>query len=243
MQSENNIDEIQFEVQKNSLNKVTPLSKYLAMVLFVLLPFIGGWVGYTYAPEKVIEIERVTVVEKMKTLDSEMQAITHSTVVMDPHTFPNFVGGIRMQLPQGWLINIKGEGREDGLLLTSPDYKMGTRGVDSFVEQGMEITITRQQTSYFSPETYLTAMEEVVGNDCSNCRPSQRITIGGENALRESAYNIGHGMGADGVFIGGNTKVSMVRQGQIMEIHINYAETLENEALIKQILESITFDS
>ena len=41
------------------LHKVTPLSKYLAMFLFVALPFIGGWIGYTYAPEKVVEIERV----------------------------------------------------------------------------------------------------------------------------------------------------------------------------------------
>ena len=45
------------------LKKVTPLSKYLAMALFVALPFIGGWIGYMYAPEKVVEIERI--VEKI----------------------------------------------------------------------------------------------------------------------------------------------------------------------------------
>jgi hypothetical protein len=37
------------------LKKVTPLSKYLAMVLFIILPFLGGYVGYTLAPEQVIE--------------------------------------------------------------------------------------------------------------------------------------------------------------------------------------------
>ncbi len=37
------------------LNKVTPVSKYLALTLFIILPFIGGWIGYTYAPEKVVE--------------------------------------------------------------------------------------------------------------------------------------------------------------------------------------------
>jgi hypothetical protein len=31
------------------LNQVTPLSKYLAMVLFIAMPFIGGWIGYQYA--------------------------------------------------------------------------------------------------------------------------------------------------------------------------------------------------
>lgn len=38
------------------LTRATLLSKYFAMVLFVLLPFIGGWIGYTFAPEKIIEI-------------------------------------------------------------------------------------------------------------------------------------------------------------------------------------------
>jgi len=43
------------------LKKVTPLSKYLAMTLFVVLPFIGGWIGYTYAPEKVVEVEKIVI--------------------------------------------------------------------------------------------------------------------------------------------------------------------------------------
>lgn len=30
------------------LRKVTPLSKYLAMVLFAVLPFLGGWIGYQH---------------------------------------------------------------------------------------------------------------------------------------------------------------------------------------------------
>ena len=49
-----------------SLKKVTPLSKYLAMALFVILPFLGGYVGYMYAPEKVVEVERVVEVVNKK---------------------------------------------------------------------------------------------------------------------------------------------------------------------------------
>ena len=49
----------ELELDKNtpklsSLTSVTTLSKYLALLLFVTLPFIGGWVGYTYAPEKIV---------------------------------------------------------------------------------------------------------------------------------------------------------------------------------------------
>jgi hypothetical protein len=52
-------------LQNNVVNRVTPLSKYLAMVLFILLPFVGGWIGYQYAPEKVVEIEKVVIQEKI----------------------------------------------------------------------------------------------------------------------------------------------------------------------------------
>ncbi len=62
-----NIAEEQFESGENAkfqLHTVTPLSKYLAMTLFVILPFLGGWIGYTYAPEKVVEVEKVVEIEK-----------------------------------------------------------------------------------------------------------------------------------------------------------------------------------
>jgi hypothetical protein len=49
---------------KSPLHTITPLSKYLAMTLFIILPFLGGLVGYTLAPEKIVEIERITVLEK-----------------------------------------------------------------------------------------------------------------------------------------------------------------------------------
>jgi len=53
----------QFESKKNIWTTVTPLSKYLALALFVALPFVGGWVGYHYAPEKIVEVEKVVEVE------------------------------------------------------------------------------------------------------------------------------------------------------------------------------------
>ena len=43
------------------LRCVTPLSRYFAMALFIVLPFLGGYVGYSYAPESVVEVEKVVV--------------------------------------------------------------------------------------------------------------------------------------------------------------------------------------
>jgi len=37
--------------------QVTPFSKYLALFLFIVLPFIGGFVGYNIAPERLITQE------------------------------------------------------------------------------------------------------------------------------------------------------------------------------------------
>lgn len=64
MEPENVSQEVEVE-QKSQLHQVTPLSKYLAMVLFILMPFIGGYIGYAYAPEKVVE--RVVVMKEHNT--------------------------------------------------------------------------------------------------------------------------------------------------------------------------------
>lgn len=91
MESEN----INFELKEPDLfNTVTPLSKYLAMVLFVALPFIGGLVGYLYAPERVIEVEKIVIqkpapesnIEESKVL-TEVQkpfSSTRVTIETDP---------------------------------------------------------------------------------------------------------------------------------------------------------------
>ncbi len=74
----------EFESVIAPLKKVTPLSKYLAMVLFVLLPFIGGYIGYTFALEKVVEVERVTNVNSNNGIDQSVGSeITNMTTPSD----------------------------------------------------------------------------------------------------------------------------------------------------------------
>lgn len=45
---------------KSLLHTITPLSKYLAMILFIMLPFVGSWIGYTYSQEKISAKEITT---------------------------------------------------------------------------------------------------------------------------------------------------------------------------------------
>ena len=74
MEEENLNTEVE-EVNQNQLNKVTPLSKYLAMALFIILPFVGGWIGYNYAPEVVVEVEKVIVVKEVEKQTNEMDQV------------------------------------------------------------------------------------------------------------------------------------------------------------------------
>ena len=52
------------EEMKQQFTTVTKVSKCLALALFVALPFIGGYVGYQFAPEKVVEVQRMVELEK-----------------------------------------------------------------------------------------------------------------------------------------------------------------------------------
>ncbi len=70
-----------------SLNTVTPLSRYLAMSLFVALPFIGGFVGYTLAPQDTHEINE-NVVSRITdsvstTSDSDIDLENHDNQLLN----------------------------------------------------------------------------------------------------------------------------------------------------------------
>jgi hypothetical protein len=80
---------------KKDLCSVTPVSRYMAMALFILLPFIGGLVGYTYAPSTIIETERVIIKEaplspeKTTILNERMMVVDPNEVLIDD-TFGDF---------------------------------------------------------------------------------------------------------------------------------------------------------
>lgn len=123
-----------------SLKKVTPLSKYLAMTLFIVMPFLGGWIGYTYAPEKVVEVERIVEVKKgldesQKEIDQNESSVEwQNTEVIYVPRIPG-PGDEELQekltdIPwESWFGEIKGISVEDGFLTIGFDrmkfYKHG----------------------------------------------------------------------------------------------------------------------
>ncbi len=94
METEN----IDVQVETNPLHTVTPVSKYLAMALFIIMPFLGGWIGYTYAPEKVVEVERVVEVGTNAGKD-----LTSSSQVTE--TYADMQNGITFDYPAHIFMN------------------------------------------------------------------------------------------------------------------------------------------
>jgi hypothetical protein len=61
------------------LKSVTPLSKYLAMILFIVMPFIGAWIGYQNAPLNHMETNVIYISDTITTLpDVDNQASSTS---------------------------------------------------------------------------------------------------------------------------------------------------------------------
>ena len=62
--------------------QVTQTSKYLAMLLFILMPFVGGWIGYTLAPIKTVVIETKAVTDVLEEAES-LPSVESAVVVND----------------------------------------------------------------------------------------------------------------------------------------------------------------
>ena len=66
-----------------NLKRVTSLSKYASLSLFIALPFIGAYIGYKHSPEKIIE--------KTTTIEQGISAAEDS--VVNNHSSRNMIDG------------------------------------------------------------------------------------------------------------------------------------------------------
>lgn len=71
--------------KKNVLFEVTPVSRVLATILFIILPFVGFWIGYTYGSNNSITNVSTTVAPNTKNqivaseLNSQVNTVTDTT--------------------------------------------------------------------------------------------------------------------------------------------------------------------
>lgn len=65
------------------LKQITPFSKALAAALFILMPFLGVYIGYKYAPEKVVYIETEVIEQVAPSDDDYLESLATSTPTLD----------------------------------------------------------------------------------------------------------------------------------------------------------------
>jgi hypothetical protein len=139
---------------RSQLNKVTPLSKYLAMGLFVALPFLGGWIGYTYAPEKIVQVDRIIEVEKIT------EVVTGDILLEEDELYP-----IRLTTKQLASQYIIGANHHDWTIISTTSDESGYSRTVEFESESNFLTGTlsiqydwQQSGSYylqFQPDTAL----------------------------------------------------------------------------------------
>lgn len=121
MEPETNLSPNDNQTGKHPVFCITSVSKYLALALFVILPFLGGYVGYVSAPEKVVEVE--TVIEKGVEAEPQEKEGHSNTIINQSMGFwrvmvddgnylkvvaPEIVSGeskIEVSTPRGWWIS------------------------------------------------------------------------------------------------------------------------------------------
>lgn len=82
-------------------NKITPLSKYLAMVLFIALPFIGFVLGMKY--QKTIDSSLKMVDSKQ--IDAVNTSTTPTPLMTNWKTYISKKHGFEVQYPSSWILN------------------------------------------------------------------------------------------------------------------------------------------
>lgn len=118
---QNNEESLEVAKEVHPVFQVTTFSKYLALIVFSSLPFLGGWIGYMYAPEKVVEIEK-NVTKEIEVEKENMDENTHIVVsqlmwfwtvtvddmnnLMIGSNHESFVAPtIKATAPEGWVIS------------------------------------------------------------------------------------------------------------------------------------------
>lgn len=118
--------------QPHVVNQVTMLSKYLALGLFILLPFIGAYIGYQLAPEKVVEVV-VTMpvsIEKNQMIDAalnnEIKSLNSDSLLVDEvsaygctsdaNTYPHTCFSYKSKTTSKEIKNLSDEAKAQGVI-------------------------------------------------------------------------------------------------------------------------------
>jgi len=251
------------------LKKVTPVSKYLAMVLFVVLPFVGGWIGYMLAQEKLVQIQpfqsESTDVVRENFLNSSEIVNTPQLTSLDSETsittqeFRNEFVGVSFHVPSEWNIQTSVDYSEvvnkepfsfklDDYVIVqaySPDYARDYYYPDDIIKTGARISVSTFPITVKNIDNPIWTPEgyirfmEDLNMDCGDCLSSQRITLAGEQAFMT---RVAYAPDLYKSPKGEQIFVRLIHNGQIVRIQFDYAQYSDlNQTIFKKFLETFAF--
>lgn len=130
MEIENNQSSIgETKAQFDQLNKVTPLSKYLALALFVVLPFVGAYVGYKIATGNANQgiVEIPTQLEK-PVIEEIVKNDTNHDIDAEKWEWASFIHDslqVQFKYPKDWIVEstLKDSNLEhESVAIVNPKY-------------------------------------------------------------------------------------------------------------------------
>lgn len=173
--------------QKHFVNRITPLSKTLAVIFFIFIPLITLYAGYKVGTKHNIVPSAVK---------SDTTAVNEVNTVTTSKTYINEELGFSVEIPAGWIVTYEDYYGSGGIYISSPDYAeeegsveaLGGPNKELVVSQGARFTINQAEgaeldESISSPDAY-SIWELDHQQNCSNCVDPESISISGQPGVR-----------------------------------------------------------
>lgn len=167
--------------QKHFVNRVTPFSKGLALVLFVVFPVVALWVGYAVGANSTHSSnyqDDSSISTSVNLADDEPEA-THGY-----KTFTSVESGISFLIPEDWNTMSSPSVYFPKPIVSSPTYEFinGLEAGDPGVHLGSSISLECEQNPNFSKydDSYIAFVES---SKRAYVLKESRITLDGKPAL------------------------------------------------------------
>jgi hypothetical protein len=209
--------------QKHFANKVTPVSKALALAFSIALPLLTLYVGYQ-AGMRNVQLET-------EGQGSLKEAVTAPVVEFERRELSSNNVRISVSLPKDWITTRSSE-------VESPDHELVPEDkYEPRTLSGAKFRLEASSDSYpdMTPAQFV-EKEGEWDHKCGNCGPRETITIDGIPASQILLSNF------DGKIQ--YARITLLKDGQKLYLSFSFdSYTPENEKILQEIVRTLRFES
>ncbi len=188
---------------------VTTFSKLLALGLFIILPFLGFYLGMHYQQKITTVTPVISEVQKIPTPTPTLIDTTNWKI------YTNTVAGYSLKYPSGWQLLTDADNYPTNIILTSPDY----RGNSPWTGARIELSAYGTTTST-NVKDVLNA--EVESGSLSAYKNYKELQINGVRAIQyDFIFPVNNGL----LFT--STDVSFIENKRMYTFSLSYYPSIE----------------